>query len=302
MACILVVDDSPSDLGLVVAHIQSTRPDWEIHTAESGADALAQIATIRFDILLTDLRMPKMDGIQLIGALKKLRPELPVIVVTARGSEEQAVDALAKGAASYVPKNQLVERLVDTIEQVLDRVRADHSYRQVMGTLVHTEFRFTLGNNLELIPPLVDLLQQVAYGLNVVDTTERRRVGIAIDEAILNAMYHGNLELPADHLHEIRPSQRGQQRAMMFESRAKSAPYMDRRVQVSACFTPDEARFVIQDDGNGFDPSIFPDAKSPRTLEEEGGRGLVLMKSFMDEVSFNDTGNEVTLVKRRNND
>ncbi|MBC8351176.1 MAG: ATP-binding protein [Planctomycetes bacterium] len=299
MTSILVVDDSPSDLGLVVAHIQNARPDWEIHSTDNGADALVQIGTIDLDVLITDLRMPKMDGIQLIGALKQLRPELPVVVVTARGSEELAVEALAKGAASYVPKNQLVERLVETIEQVLDRVHADHGYQRVIGSLDRTEYEFTIENDLALIPPLVDLLQQVAFGMDLVDTTERRRLGVALDEAILNAMYHGNLELPADDLPEIRPSLRGEQRAMMFESRSKSQPYKDRRVRVFALITPNEAKFVVKDDGKGFDPSLFPDAKDPRTLEEEGGRGLVLMKSFMDEVSFTDAGNEVTLIKRR---
>lgn len=299
MPRILVVDDSPSDLGLLEAHIQSARPDWVVRGVESGADALAQIGTLHFDVILTDLRMPKMDGIQLIGAMKRLRPELPVIIVTGRGSEDLAVEALAKGAASYVPKNQLVERLVETIEQVLDRVHADHSYQRVIGSLKRTEYEFVIENDLGLIPPLVDLLQQVAYGMNLVDTTERRRLGIALDEAILNAMYHGNLELPADNLPEIRPSLRSGQRALMFESRARAEPYKQRRVRILAFITPDEARFVVKDDGKGFDPSIFPDARDPRTLEEEGGRGLVLMKSFMDEVAFSSNGNEVTLIKRR---
>jgi len=219
--------------------------------------------------------------------------------VTARGSEELAVDALQKGAASYVPKNQLVERLVETVEQVIERARPERSYQRVLGSLNRSEYEFTIANDLELIPALVALLQQVAYGMKLVDTTERRRLGVALDEAILNAMYHGNLELPADDLHEIRPSLRSGQRALMFESRAKAAPYKDRRINVSASICPDEARFVIRDDGNGFDPSLFPDVKDPRTLEEEGGRGLVLMKSFMDEVTFNESGNEVTLIKRR---
>ena len=299
MTRLLVVDDSPSDLGLVVAHIQNSRPDWEVHTAPSGADALAQIATIDFDVLLTDLRMPNMDGIQLIRAMKRLRPELPVIVVTARGSEELAVEALQTGAASYVPKNQLVERLVETVEQVIERVRVDHGYQRVLSSCQRTKSEFLIKNDLALIPPLVDLIQQVAYGMNLVDANERRRLGVALDEAILNAMYHGNLELPADDLHEIRPSLRSGQRVLMFESRANAAPYKDRRVRVSAIISPDEGRFIVRDDGNGFDPSIFPDAKDPRTLEEEGGRGLVLMKSFMDEVTFNEAGNEVTLLKRR---
>ena len=62
---------------------------------------------------------------------------------------------------------------------------------------------------------------------------------------------------------------------------------------------PEEARLVIRDDGPGFDPSRIPVAGEAGSLDSETGRGLVLMRAFLDEVTFNDRGNEATLVKRR---
>ena len=61
----------------------------------------------------------------------------------------------------------------------------------------------------------------------------------------------------------------------------------------------DEARFVIRDQGPGFDVSKLPGRGDAETLESEGGHGLLLMQTFMDEVTFNARGNEVTMVKRR---
>ena len=63
--------------------------------------------------------------------------------------------------------------------------------------------------------------------------------------------------------------------------------------------TPEETRFVIRDQGAGFARASVPERHDPKTLERGRGRGLVLMRHFMDEVAFNDRGNEVTLVKYR---
>jgi anti-sigma regulatory factor (Ser/Thr protein kinase) len=62
--------------------------------------------------------------------------------------------------------------------------------------------------------------------------------------------------------------------------------------------TPGEAVCVIRDEGTGFDRATLPDPTDPAQLEKASGRGLVLMRTFCDEVNFNEAGNEVTLVKR----
>ena len=72
-----------------------------------------------------------------------------------------------------------------------------------------------------------------------------------------------------------------------------------RRIHVLVTLSPSEARFVIRDEGPGFDPESVPDPTDPANLERESGRGLLLMRTFMDEVRFNQAGNEVTLIKRR---
>jgi anti-sigma regulatory factor (Ser/Thr protein kinase) len=63
-------------------------------------------------------------------------------------------------------------------------------------------------------------------------------------------------------------------------------------------FAPGEATFVIQDEGPGFDPASLPDPTDPENLDKVSGRGLLLMRTFMDEVSYNDRGNQVTMIKR----
>ena len=81
--------------------------------------------------------------------------------------------------------------------------------------------------------------------------------------------------------------------------RSQEAPYQSRRIKVLAQFGDDEVCFVVRDQGPGFNPSTLPDPTSPQYLDRPSGRGLLLMRAFMDDVQFNETGNEVTLVKRR---
>ena len=130
-------------------------------------------------------------------------------------------------------------------------------------------------------------------------TRPRIQVAIALEETLLNALYHGNLEMNADQLEELRSSLLHASGENPLALRSNQAPYRDRRIHVKAKITREEASFVIRDEGPGFDPSSLPDPTDPANLTRESGRGLVLMRMFMDEVIRNDAGNEVCLVKRR---
>jgi len=90
--------------------------------------------------------------------------------------------------------------------------------------------------------------------------------------------------------------------ASLVEQRCSEPPYRDRKIFVDVRITEEEARFVVRDEGPGFDVKAVPDPSSPGALEAEQGRGLSLMRTFMDDVVFNDTGNEVTMVKRRSDE
>jgi hypothetical protein len=83
------------------------------------------------------------------------------------------------------------------------------------------------------------------------------------------------------------------------EERRTQEPYSTRKIHFSGRITADEARFTVRDDGPGFDHTAVPSPLAPENLEKESGRGLVLIHSFMDEVLFNGSGNELTMIKFR---
>src|SRR5580692_1676822 len=105
MMTVLVVDDSPLDRRLAGALLK--RGGFEVDQAQHGKAALARMEEARPDLVLTDMQMPEMDGLELVEAVRARFPDVPVILMTAHGSEELAVTALQRGAASYVPKRSL---------------------------------------------------------------------------------------------------------------------------------------------------------------------------------------------------
>ena len=109
-----------------------------------------------------------------------------------------------------------------------------------------------------------------------------------------NAIYHGNWELNS----ELRENPQVYRETIA--DRRTRAPYCDRAVYVDAHFTRLDASFTIRDEGPGFDPSTLPDPTDPANLERISGRGVMLMRTFMDNVEYNHSGNAVTLVKRLN--
>ncbi|HJT33406.1 MAG TPA: response regulator [Pirellulales bacterium] len=298
MPTVLVVDDSAVDRRLATGLLNKGTM-LSIETAENGAAALARMKISEPDVVVTDLQMPELDGLGLIKAVRIHHPRVPVVMMTAHGSEDLAVEALESGAASYVPKSQLSEKLLDTVEQVLAVSRADHSYDRLADCLNWCEFSLHLENDSSLIDPLVDVVQKMVEKMRLCDATGRVRIGVALEEALLNALYRGNLELGFEEMQEDRANLLQGLSLGLAEQRRDQAPYAQRKIFVKVQVTPEEARILVRDEGPGFDVTPIADCDDPTALARRGGRGMVLMRTFMDEVTYNDCGNEVTMVKRK---
>lgn len=291
MVCVLIVDDSPEDARLA-GRILETIPHLTHRHALDGRDALVDIEQAVPDIVLTGLQMPNLNGLELVQTLRRTHPYLPVILMTGAGCDQIAVDALLAGAASYVPKSKLASELPTIVERVL-AAAGGRTDTAVLQRMVSSDCRFVLENDLALIAALSRYLREMVRALSFTDDCEHLRIGVAIEEALINAYYHGNLELSS----ELREQDHnGFYQAA--DERKSQLPYKDRCVIVDARITPASLTFVIRDEGYGFDPARLPNPADPHSLERPCGRGVMLMRTFMDEVSYNDRGNEVTLVKR----
>jgi CheY-like chemotaxis protein len=288
---ILIVDDSPVDRRLASALV-ARRAGLRVVSAGDGREALAVIEREAPAAVVTDLQMPGMSGLELVEEVRRLHPAIPVILMTAHGSEEIAILALRAGAANYVPKKALAKDLVATLDAVLAMAAVDLRRQRLLGRLKSRRSSYVLENDDTLIAPLIAILQEDLYGL--LDGNERTRVGVALQEAVSNALYHGNLEVSSDLRQE-------DERIFYAEARRRGGqePYRDRRIGVSIDLGPDAVAYTIRDEGPGFDTAVLDEPFDPESLMRVGGRGMLLIRTFMDEVRHNRAGNEVTMVKRR---
>ncbi len=294
MARILIVEDSPEQARVVSALLQAA--GFESTIAEDGRRALTLLETELIDLVVTDLIMPRMSGLELVEKIRRRYPSLPVILITAFGSDEIAVKALEQGAASYVPKQRLAEELIDTVESTVGLARERRERELVLDHLEETTCRFELENDQSLIAPLVGYVQEsVSSRFHGYDENALMQLGVALQEALLNAMHHGNLEVSS----ELR-KQGSRPYHEEIERRRRNPAFRDRKVRLEARMTAQELVCEVEDEGPGFDPTTIPDPTDPANVLKVSGRGLYLIFTFMDEVRYNSTGNRITMVKRLN--
>ncbi|MBS0208191.1 MAG: response regulator [Planctomycetes bacterium] len=291
MAKLLVVEDSESQARLIQALLQIG--GHEVGLACNGREGLQQAVDGNPQLVLTDLQMPEMNGLELVEAMRHQCPSIPVVLMTAFGSDDIAVEALKRGAASYVPKRRLAQDLLRTVNGLLAVAQMRHP-DQLMQYLQQAEAIFQLDNEVESVPALTNYIQNMVMEIHQCGDNTAMRLGVAIHEALVNAIYHGNLQVSS----ELREGS-GDAFDKLVAERRQIEPYAQRRVTVVARVSRTETVIAVRDEGDGFDPAIVPDPSESANLEKLSGRGLFLIRTFLDEVRYNSRGNEITMVKRR---
>ncbi|NNJ25015.1 ATP-binding protein [Alienimonas chondri] len=335
MPRLLVVDDRESDRQKV-ARLLVDLPDVTIEEASDRDSFLAALENPP-DIVLTDLHLPDIDGPSVVEAVCERCPYVPVVLMTRHGLKDEAVAALKAGAASFVLKKDLKSQLKLTVMQMI--VVAVERRRQDRLARCHTRQHRVLdlptdpdiiGPTVRLAKRMVEETAAVPAGPRGLDKqeyepeligfseTDRLRIGVALEEALTNAVYHGNLELDS----EMRDHDEARYYSLARE-RALLRPYSQRRVRIELTVArtgdPCQAgaddldvlrrppsgpnlRFYVEDQGAGFDPASLPDPTDPENLMKAHGRGLLLVRTFMDEATHNAKGNAITLIKTAKGD
>ncbi|MBX3440724.1 MAG: ATP-binding protein, partial [Planctomycetaceae bacterium] len=220
--------------------------------------------------------------------------QTPLVLLTgSEGATATSVKALLFGAASYVPRSVIARDLVVTVERILTLAGCRRRHGRLLDALRATECKFTVeDNDLGMIPVLVGHLADMCEEFAVCGNGNRLKTAMALEEAMSNGIIHGNLEVSSTlrdeddtRFHDL------------IRSRRALPPYRERTLSVLGMFTTGEAQFTIRDEGPGFDHTLVPDPTQLENLDKPHGRGLYLIRAFMDDVSFNQQGNEIRLVK-----
>jgi two-component system, NtrC family, nitrogen regulation response regulator NtrX len=157
MANILIIDDEKS--------IRNTLKDileyeqHEVRLAEDGLQGLEFIAEDKFDVVLCDIKMPNMDGIEVLGKTKELNPELPVIMISGHGNIDTAVEAIKKGAYDFIEKPLDLNRLLVTLKNALERTDLVVETKRLRKKITN---RYTMVGESESIRKVKAMIDRVA--------------------------------------------------------------------------------------------------------------------------------------------
>jgi len=274
-----------------IQEILSPIPETTCVDFADEAEALTAIEKQAPDLIIAELTVAEQDNAAFIRKIQTIAPDSSVFLVGEEGSVEQVLFGLQVGAAGFVHEAKFDSELFEHIQRVLSAADRNKCQARLLDCMQTSCSTFEIENDPALLPTLLGRFQASVNMFGVCDEASRTRIGIALEEAMTNSLYHGNLEVSSDLREEglnIYYAKATERRAM--------APYKNRKLHITETITKTQASFTIRDEGPGFDTSKLGQS-APEDLEAVSGRGLMLMQAFMDEVHFSERGNEVTLVK-----
>lgn len=238
--------------GHTVTPVDST--DEAVHWVESGI----------VDLVFADPTSATASNAHLIRAIHAQRH--PVSIVVTHGPNDNEMSSL-RGAPLDTLQYPFSDESVDT---VLNRAREHHMLpngRVKVLPFLTERCQFVIPSRLEYLDAVLNYISERLVAMGIIEQ-DSHEVVLALDEAIVNAIKHGN---SYDAV---------------------------KRVTIVVELSQAEARFTIADEGPGFSLHTVPDPCAPENLLRTSGRGLLLIRTIMDDVSYNEAGNAVTMVKR----
>ena len=121
MPKILIVEDEAAIRRVLTKILSEENDSYQVEEAEDGVSGYEKIKNNDYDLILCDIKMPKMDGVELLEEVKKIKPEIPMVMISGHGDMETAINAMRLGAFDYISKPPDLNRLLNTVRNALDR-------------------------------------------------------------------------------------------------------------------------------------------------------------------------------------
>lgn len=121
MPKILIIEDEAAIRRVLVKILSEENDTYQVEEAEDGLSGIEKIKKDDFDLVLCDIKMPKMDGVEVLEAVKKIKPETPMVMISGHGDLDTAVNTMRLGAFDYISKPPDLNRLLNTVRIALDR-------------------------------------------------------------------------------------------------------------------------------------------------------------------------------------
>lgn len=291
MRVLIAEDDGPSAdyLSAVVREL-----GHEVAVARDGVEALESFEANRPDLVMTDVQMPMMSGLELLRAIRERSADTLVIMVTASDAQEFAIEAMQAKANDYLIKPMGIPELRALFEKyarIVEQSRIDVSIQSL-----YTERKFTLKlpNDIRYVGRVAEHLSWEASAF--LQKTDRLSVRLGLEELLLNAVEHGNLEI--SHREKSQALEAGKSVLALYEERRRNPEFEARRVTVEGHLQPGDCEWFICDEGKGFNSGALADPTTTGRLTALHGRGIFLARFQFDELEYLGCGNRVRVRKQ----
>ncbi len=121
MSKILIIEDESSIRRVLTKILSEENNAYQVEEAEDGISGFEKIKNNDYDLVLCDIKMPKMDGVEVLEAVKKIKPEIPMVMISGHGDMETAIQTMRLGAFDYISKPPDLNRLLNTVRNALDK-------------------------------------------------------------------------------------------------------------------------------------------------------------------------------------
>lgn len=121
MAKILIIEDEAAIRRVLNKILSEENDSYQVEEAEDGLQGMEKIKNTDYDLILCDIKMPKMDGVEVLEATKKIKPEIPMVMISGHGDMETAIHTMRLGAFDYISKPPDLNRLLNTVRNALDK-------------------------------------------------------------------------------------------------------------------------------------------------------------------------------------
>jgi DNA-binding response OmpR family regulator len=271
---ILIVDDDPDVHALLVAALDA--PDRKFESAFDGLAGLARIQAVPYDLVITDVNMPGLDGMALLDRVHQLRPDTRVVVMTAASTPENIIRAIQIQAFTWFSKPFTISAVQDMVERAL-RSHPDKDDIEVLSGQPHW-LGLRLRCKMETADRILQFLREMGMDLPVV---EQESIATAFREILLNAIEHGGGSNPDKTVTIAYVRTR---RMIFYYIRDPGKGFSAQKLAHAAVSNPEDA------------PFMHAEVREQLGLRP-GGFGILMSRQLVDELVYNEAGNEVLLIK-----
>ncbi|MFO7868765.1 MAG: response regulator [Bacteroidales bacterium] len=287
---VLIVEDDPASMNYL--EIILNKEGLEYKTASNGEEGLEIFKQYHPHIVLTDINMPRMSGIEMLSAIKQINSQTIVIMLTAFNSEKYVIESMKYGANNYLKKPILKENIIGLLRKYKSIIYARTQHKQIQHFIQSHSFSMKFKNDINQVPFIVNYLIDEIEVLFKEDETMGIRLGL--NEIIINAIEHGNLNISYRE-----KSEAIQQNVFekLISERALLKENILKKVIIAYEFRENYCEWIIQDEGSGFNPSIIPNPITDVGTEQLHGRGIFITRFHFDELEYYGNGNRVRMRK-----